>query len=182
MSHVHGGRLHEPDVAINAAPRIPPRGIGGIVQPDRQFVLSARDRVGGQIHAPGSITVRPAADQLAIQPYCRVRHGSIYLQENGFARVLRRNAQLLPIPTHAGTGQTAHATAALGSERAFDRPVVRQVHMAPGSVIKAGLRIRDAAAGVPVRPDESAGRFFYEVIARREYPLLNHRRGAIRGC
>jgi len=32
------------------------------------------------------------------------------------------------------------------------------------------------------QPDESAGRFFYEVIARREYPLLNHRRGAVRGC
>src|SRR5208337_2452838 len=109
----------------------------------------------GQVHTPGSVTVRPAANELAIQPNCGVGHGTIHIQENGFTRVLGRNAQLLPIPAHARTGQTAHSTATLGSEGALDRPVVRQVYLAPRAVVIARLRIRDAVSRISTGPDES---------------------------
>src|SRR5436190_870509 len=138
--------LGQPDVAINSGTRIPTREIRRVIQSNRELVLAAGHEIRREVDSPRRVTIRPATDQLAVQPYRRVRHRAIHIKENGFAGVARRDVELLAVPTNSRTRQPPHRSAdATGVERAFDRPVMRQIYRTPAAVIEVGTHVRDVA-------------------------------------
>src|SRR5262245_2041112 len=103
MSYMNRGGLDEPDIAVEAGAGIPAGGAGRVIEPEDELVFLAGPCVRRQIDAPGGVAISPATDDLTVQPDGRVRHGSVYIQENGFACVLRRNWEFLAIPANART-------------------------------------------------------------------------------
>ena len=80
----------QPDVAVNAAARIPARGIRRIVEADGDDVVRAEFDERRQVHAPRGVAIGPAADELAVEPDRRVGHRAVHVQIDFFALVGRR--------------------------------------------------------------------------------------------
>src|SRR5437899_10450848 len=102
---------------------------------ENKYVSAAWLHECSQIRAPGGITEWPATDQLPVQPDCRIGHGSVHIEENGFGSIIRRNVQVLAIPADASAWQSTHAATACASEGAFDGPIVRQIDLLPRAVV-----------------------------------------------
>ena len=134
--------LDEPDVPIDAAARIPARGIRRIVEADGDYVVPAKFDKRSQVNAPRSVTVRPAANGLAVEPDFCVRHRAIHIQINFFALVRRWNLQVFAIPTDAPPWKFAGFAGILLFERPLDAPVVRQVQLAPVGVVELHRALR----------------------------------------
>ena len=145
LRDVHGRRLDEPDVAVDAAARIPARRLRRVVEPDRDDVVRARPGVRRQVHAPRCVAVRPAAHVMAVDPDRGVRHGAVDVQEQLAARVGRRQREVLAVPAHAPPRQLARLARRGQVERSLDAPVVRQVELAPRGIVEARLRGRHVA-------------------------------------
>ena len=66
MGHVRRRRLYQPDVAIDAAARIPARRVRWIVEPDRNYIVRAVLHIRREIEFERCITIRPATDKLSV--------------------------------------------------------------------------------------------------------------------
>src|SRR5204863_9601235 len=100
---------------------------------------------------------------------------AIHIKENGFAGVARRDVELLAVPTNSRTRQPPHRSAdATGVERAFDRPVMRQIYRTPAAVIEVGPHVRDVAPWIFIGPRDSVRRVGGETIAGRSNPSFEH--------
>src|SRR5688500_19945050 len=97
----------QPYIPVDATARIPPRRIGWIVQTDCHLIITARCNIGCEIHTPRSITIRPPAYQVTIEPHHGIRHCAFYIEEDGLACVSGRNIQLLSVPGYTGTGRAS---------------------------------------------------------------------------
>ena len=131
---MHRRGLDQPHIAINSAAGIPARGIGRIVQPDGQFVLAAELHIRRQVHAPGRITIRPAADESGHS--ARPSRKTSRRPHPGKSILPASSAGIFNFfryqPTPAAR-QPAHAAAAGVGERPFDGPIVRQIDLAATS-------------------------------------------------
>src|SRR5437660_12037841 len=86
---------------------------------------------------------------MPVQPYLRVRHGSIELDCKISAVGASRQAKALAVPTGAERRQSAGVRIDLAVKRPLDRPIMRQSKRAPFGVVKRGppccLRFASAA-------------------------------------
>src|SRR5438067_8002534 len=117
------------------------------------------------------ISVWPATHQVTVQPNHSVRHSAVYFEIDHFAFIGSGNIQFLSIPADALNGQAAHATTdgcrITFIKRSADCPVMWQIHLLPGMIIKIVLYKREIAAGVAGRTLMPVGRVFYKIVGSR---------------
>src|ERR1043166_2142190 len=131
LADVDGGGFDEPDVSIDAAARIPARGIGWIVETDGEDVFGAGLDEGSKIEAPRNIAVRPAADELAVQPDAGIGHRAIHVEIQLLSFVGGRNGEVFTVPPNAPPRKLSGFAGIFLLEGAFDAPIVRQVEPTP---------------------------------------------------
>ena len=168
---VDGSGLDQPDIAIDAAARIPAGGAFRVVKTNGDDVVRAEFERLCQIHAPGSIAVGPAARKMAVDPDGRVSHRAIHVQADAAALVRGGNLKMLAVPADAPPRQLAGFAGILLFERPFDAPIMRQVQQPPLAVVEIAPRVRDAAARLAGRPDR--GRVTRESRAGGRHPILD---------
>ena len=98
-----------------------------------------------QVDAPRRVSVRPAADELAVEPDRSVRHRAVDVEKEGTPRVGRWNVERLAVPADAVERQTARVAATFGGKRPLDPPVVRQIDRAPRAIVEIELDVRQVA-------------------------------------
>ena len=136
MPHVYRIDRREPDVAIDAASRIPARvGLRGIVDADGDDVVAGAEMFGDVV-GESDVAVRTAAQEYTVDPDVTVHVHAIEFQPRLDPRA-RVDPERLAIPPDAG-GEIADAPAA-GRDFgrcAFDTPIVRQIERAPARVVE----------------------------------------------
>jgi len=145
MSLVH---LDEPRVPVNARTGVPARVVERIVEPHRDDIAAGFQGLG-QIHAPRRITVRPAAEQVSVEPDRGVGHGAVKVEENGLGPIYVRGRGIVrsSVPAHAITRQTTHAAADPGRVEGTDNgPVMGKVDALPAGVVEGRLDVLDIRA------------------------------------
>ena len=83
--------------AIQASAGIPARRIFLVVAPDRDLVLAVKLEMLGQIAAKRRISVRPAADILAIYPNFGIAHRSVRLEKEPSASFYEHRFSLVQL-------------------------------------------------------------------------------------
>ena len=133
---VHRRCRPQPDVAVDPAAGIPARGIRRVVEAHGQHIVAAELDVGGEVEFERRVAIRPAAEEVAVQPDLRIRHRPVELDKNPPARVGRRNREMLAIPPHPPPRELAAFAGIFLRERFLDSPVMRHVERPPRRVVE----------------------------------------------
>ena len=141
MGHMYWCSFHQPDISIDAAARIPPGRVGGIVQTNRDYIIRTECDVGREVQFERSVAVRPAANEVPIEPDRCMGHGAIDIQIELTASFQWRNGEVFSIPTDSPPGKLASLAGVLLLERTFDAPIVRQIQLSPATIIKVALSV-----------------------------------------
>src|SRR5690606_34436361 len=88
---------------------IPAGGFGRIVEPDRELVAATEGDMRREVHAPAVVAIRPAADQLAIEPDGGMGHGAVQVEMDAASLLRGRDVERAPVPADAPARQPAHA-------------------------------------------------------------------------
>jgi hypothetical protein len=106
-------------------------------QPHRQHIrLGAEVKIRSQVESETDVSVRPPSQFLPVQPHGRVRHGAIEFDAEVPALAALWNRERFPVPSRSKDGQRPGMRIQLGIERTFDRPIVRQAHLAPLGIVE----------------------------------------------
>ena len=140
MGQMHRIDRRQPDMPVDAAARIPARGIGRIVKADRDGVWLAELDQRGDLDPERGVAIPPFAGQLAVDKDLGLRHRAIEIQEQPFASRRFGQGDGLAVPADPGPWQLAGLVGKIHPERAFDAPVVRQREFPPAGVVKGWSR------------------------------------------
>ena len=122
----------QPHVAINAGAGIPARRTVLGRQPHRQHVrLRPEVQMRRQVERETDVSVRPAAQFLSVEPdgASLTLRRRIRREVSALARVGK--CESFAVPARAEDRQRPGMRIQLRIERTFDRPIVRQAHLAP---------------------------------------------------
>ena len=142
--------LDEPGVAVDAGAFVPPAFLRVGVDPhgDRVHVVAVA-QVGRDVDGAAVVARPVAVDDDAVDPHRAVRGDRVELQLDVAAAVGLGQLQVAPVPADAARAVALRGVL-VAVERAFDRPVVRQVEAAPGRVVEVGGRRAPGAVGLAV--------------------------------
>ena len=177
LRQMRGGRLDEPDVAVDARARVPARvGIPRVVDAHGQHVVLARlVQVGSHVVEERGVAVGSAAQQVAVQIDLRAVVDAFEVDEAPTPFPSRGEGcfEMFPVPADAA-GQIACAGGQLGRHDALGRPVVGKRKAAPLRVVEGGERL-----GVFLLRHCCSRR---SVMRRRGRGESRRGRGSERGC
>ena len=170
LRQMRGGRLDEPDVAVDARARVPARvGIPRVVDAHGQHVVLARlVQVGSHVVEKRGVAVGSAAQQVAVQIDLRAVVDAFEVDEDSLTLVLpRREGKMFPVPADAA-GQIACAGGQLGRHDTLGRPVVGKREAAPLRVVEGGKRLGRGRRCRRCRSFRSSRSCQHRICRRRE--------------
>ena len=133
--------LGQPDVAIDAAARVPARvGLLGVVHAHGQRILLAITKIGGHVVAERDVPVGAFAQTRAVDEDLGVHIDPVEVDEELPSLVFGIDLKRLAIPSDAARqGASARARGVILAKIALDGPVVREVQLAPRAIVEARL-------------------------------------------
>ena len=157
MRNVYRLGRDQPHMTIDSRPGVPAR-IGGlaVIHADRYHVgLLAENQVRRQIVFEGGVAVGTVAQMPAVDPDVAVAVYAIEIDKDLAAAFRNGELKCLPVPTDPAR-QIARAAGIGRGVRAFNRPIVRQVHLPPVPIVEfrpfraGGIGFVELPAGVEV--------------------------------
>ena len=135
MDRVH---FHEPDIPIDAGPRIPAAATWLDIGTNGDVVwLAAVFQVGREVVAQTHISIRALTQQVAIDPDLAVHIDTVKIHGDFLAFVRFGKRERFAIPTDAaGKVADRRAPGHLGIVGLLDAPVVRHIQFPPLGIIK----------------------------------------------
>ena len=137
----------QPDMPIDARPLIEPSFLKGSIDSDGHDVVSTVIQILGDIVTCCSVTALLSAQPEAVHPDVRIAEDAVETERYGLAERFGRDGEMLAIPAHTGFGPLpAHrliavAVRGFGSIRQVHDPVVGQLYLLPGRIVKVhGIR------------------------------------------
>ena len=148
-------------VPVQSGPRIPPGGLGIVLQPHGQHI-ALRLQQPGRIQPETAVAIGPVTDLLSVEIDPGIAHGSVEKNIGPFPGGKIRHVETNPVPTGPDDGQSpgtsgfkrrnglavlldGHELRVVADvERPVNRPVVRNRHALPGRIVEIrtnGLRM-----------------------------------------
>ena len=139
----------QPDIAVNAAARVPAGGILLVFEGHGQAV-DALFQERCQIGPERGIAIGPLHHELPVAPDLGARHGPVDIQVERLSQFLRRDGQLLGIGGIPPPRKLAGLAGIGLVELAFHTPVMGQVQHPAGTVLLEGPSLieKDAVRGL----------------------------------
>src|SRR5438132_8204498 len=100
MTYMDGRGFHQPNVAVDAAARVPAGRVRRIVQANRDDIVRAEFHVGSEVQFKRGVAVRPAAHEATVEPDGCISHRAVDVQIELTSSLARRNREMFSIPTN----------------------------------------------------------------------------------
>src|SRR5580692_4562120 len=135
--------LGQPHMPVNSRTLVEPSVAKACVHADHQIILPAIIEKVACIETKRRIAVVVAPDEISVQEHERAAKRPVKFNRDAPSSILFQNVEGAPVPAHAGLGisssQRLVAVAVLlfvVHKRQLERPIVRQIQVAPFGVVK----------------------------------------------